>query len=155
MWCPICGCEYQSGIERCADCGVELVPDPPSDPRIDATSGAARQLWLFPDHDPETGFRSVVEEVANVRGWRIASIDESQRLCEVRAWSLLHPGYFVEVAVSSPPTGGSLFRVRAWERMSGPISIKQEIAPSSLKSVDRLLQLLTARLGTPSLVNEI
>ena len=29
MFCPQCGAEYQTGIRECADCGVELVTDPP------------------------------------------------------------------------------------------------------------------------------
>jgi len=137
MWCPICGSEYQPGIERCTDCGVELVPEAPTDPSIDAQAGASRQLWLFPEHGPETGFCSLVEEVTNVPGWRIASIDEEQGVCDVKAWSLGHGPHSVEIAVSRPPTGGTLVRVRAWQKMSVhglPLKVKGEIPPGSLKS---------------------
>ena len=24
-WCPVCKCEYKEGIEKCADCKVNLV----------------------------------------------------------------------------------------------------------------------------------
>jgi hypothetical protein len=29
MFCPKCGSEYRSGFVRCAECDIELVPDPP------------------------------------------------------------------------------------------------------------------------------
>lgn len=29
-WCPNCKYEYETGIEKCSDCGVELVPDQPA-----------------------------------------------------------------------------------------------------------------------------
>ena len=32
MICPKCGDEYQSGIRRCEDCGVDLIEPPPPAP---------------------------------------------------------------------------------------------------------------------------
>jgi hypothetical protein len=31
--CPRCGAEYRAGFDRCADCGVELVPGPAPIPK--------------------------------------------------------------------------------------------------------------------------
>lgn len=28
-WCPKCGCEYQDGIKKCADCGLRLIDHKP------------------------------------------------------------------------------------------------------------------------------
>jgi len=31
LWCPTCGAEYVSGVERCADCGADLTGRPTAD----------------------------------------------------------------------------------------------------------------------------
>lgn len=31
LWCPACGTEYRIGAERCADCRVALVTEPPGE----------------------------------------------------------------------------------------------------------------------------
>jgi hypothetical protein len=32
VFCPICGDEYRTGFNRCADCDVDLVANPPAEP---------------------------------------------------------------------------------------------------------------------------
>lgn len=38
MRCPVCGDEYEAGVERCAECGTRLGGPPPSPP-VDAALG--------------------------------------------------------------------------------------------------------------------
>jgi len=35
MFCPDCGAEFREGYDRCADCGVGLVSEPPDEPRVE------------------------------------------------------------------------------------------------------------------------
>lgn len=34
LWCPSCGTEYRIGAERCGDCRVALVTEPPDDTTV-------------------------------------------------------------------------------------------------------------------------
>ena len=38
MYCPECGAEYRPGFDRCADCDVALVPEPPPEEDHRATT---------------------------------------------------------------------------------------------------------------------
>lgn len=49
MFCPQCGTEYLEGVEKCADCGVELTHSPPQPKDLQENHD---NDWP-PDIDPE------------------------------------------------------------------------------------------------------
>lgn len=38
MFCPVCGSEYRPEFTRCAECDVDLAPDPPEPTEVEAES---------------------------------------------------------------------------------------------------------------------
>jgi len=63
-FCPKCRCEYQPGIEVCADCGVYLVENPP--PEIDEEY--ADTEWVELHSFPGTLYAAMAVEVLNREG---------------------------------------------------------------------------------------
>ena len=46
MWCPDCGGEKVVGVERCADCGSQLVPVAPEEVASEQVSAAGRPVQV-------------------------------------------------------------------------------------------------------------
>jgi hypothetical protein len=64
-YCPNCGTEYRAGFERCAECDVALVDDPPAPPVGEITA----PTHLVPDKELVEVFRSNRSDARIVRGF--------------------------------------------------------------------------------------
>jgi hypothetical protein len=64
-YCPECGTEYRAGFDRCAECDVALVDDPPDRPMLEITA----PTHLVPDKELVEVFRSNQSDARIVRGF--------------------------------------------------------------------------------------
>ena len=45
-WCPKCGCEYQEGVKKCADCGLRLIDHQPGKDELIPANDTPRPTGL-------------------------------------------------------------------------------------------------------------
>ena len=45
-WCPKCGCEYQEGVKKCADCGHRLIDHKPGKDELIPANDTPRPTGL-------------------------------------------------------------------------------------------------------------
>ena len=45
-WCPKCGCEYQEGVKKCADCGLRLIDHKPGKDELIPANDTPRSTGL-------------------------------------------------------------------------------------------------------------
>lgn len=147
MWCPICGDEFQPGLEQCVDCQVLLVEDPPDVPLVGLRNDSVGQLLSFPNQDPDAVFEHAVTAARALRRWKVVSEDVGERVarCSV-GWGVFRGCGVVEIAVLAGREGGSLLRFHVrYESNEGTF------APgASCDEGDRYRSELERVLGLPS-----
>ena len=87
MFCPICGDEYRTGFNRCADCDVDLVANPPAEPPAPPEPFEMTTVL-------ETGDQTLIavaKSVLDAAG--IPSIARNERLQNLFGWGAVGTGF--------------------------------------------------------------
>jgi hypothetical protein len=144
MWCFVCGGEYREDLDRCPECGVDLIVEEPRTPLLPMRS------WLpvGPDYaDQEYGIeRAVVFDAAEYvlakQGWCIVVLDR-ERLA-IGAWTraLGVAWSRQEIAVFVVPSPSPGCHLRCAMQYSG--AARQKLSTNNYTAVPELKAFLDA-----------
>jgi hypothetical protein len=144
MWCFVCGGEYRQDLDRCPECGVDLIVEEPTKPLLPMRS------WLpvgpdYVDREYRIGGESVFDAAEYVlvnQGWRVDALDRERLAVAASTGALPVAWSRQEIAVFVVPSPSPGCHLRCAMQYSG--AARQKLSTNNYTAVPELTAFLDA-----------